>query len=397
MEDAVIVEAVRTPLGRRRGALATVHPADLLADLMLATFDRTGVDPSSLDDVIVGCMEQIGPQANTIGRVAWLAAGLPESVPATTVERQCTSSQQALHFATMGIQSGHYQAVLVGGVESMSQVPIGTSVTSIEGKWYPQRLEQRYAPQADWGGVEVSQFGSSEWITLNWGLEREDLDAFSYRSHQRAGDATDRGEFEREIVPVRLQGEDGADLVVSQDEGIRRDTSLEKMSTLKTIIEGGKTTAASSSQITDGAAALLVMSLSAAEAAGLSPRARVKAMTAVGHDFIQGLTAPIPATEKVLALAGLELADMDAIEVNEAFASVVLGWKAALKIDDAWFDEHVNPRGGAIALGHPIGCSGVRLTTTLLHQLEAVGGRFGLQTMCGSHGLATATILERLG
>lgn len=397
MEEAVIVEAVRTPLGRRRGALATVHPADLLADLMLATFDRTGVDPGSLDDVIVGCMEQIGPQANTIGRVAWLAAGLPESVPATTVERQCGSSQQALHFATLGIQAGHYQAVLVGGVESMSQVPIGASVTSIEGKWYPERLEKRYEQDAEWGGVEVTQFASSEWIILNWDLQREDLDAYSYRSHQRAAAATDRGEFQREIVPVRVTADGGADSIVSQDEGIRRDTTLEKMSSLKPIIDGGKTTAASSSQITDGAAALLVMSRTAAEAAGLTPRARVNAMAAVGHDFIQGLTAPIPATEKVLTRAGLELTDMDAIEINEAFASVVLGWKAALKIDDSWFDERVNPRGGAIALGHPIGCSGARLTTTLLHQLEDTGGRFGLQTMCASHGLATATILERLG
>ena len=397
MEDAVIVEAVRTPLGRRRGVLATVHPADLLADLMLAIFDRSGVDPGSLDDVIVGTMEQIGPQANTIGRVAWLAAGLPDQVPATTVERQCASSQQALHFATMGIQAGHYRAVLVGGVESMSQVPIGASVTSLDGKWYPPRLEDRYRPQAEWGGVEVTQFASSEWIIQNWDLRREDLDAYSYRSHQRAARATDRGDFRREIVPVHMASDTGSESVVSEDEGIRRDTTMEKLGTLKPIIEGGKTTAASSSQITDGAAALLVMSRSAAEAAGLAPRARIKAMTAVGHDFIQGLTAPIPATEKVLAGAGLELGDMDAIEVNEAFASVVLGWKAALKIDDAWFDEHVNPRGGAIALGHPIGCSGVRLTTTLLHHLEDTGGRFGLQTMCASHGLATATILERLG
>ena len=397
MEDAVIVEAVRTPLGRRRGALASVHPADLLADLMLATFQRTGVDPASLDDVIVGCMEQIGPQANTIGRVAWLAAGLPESVPATTVERQCGSSQQALHFATMGIQAGHYQAVLVGGVESMSQVPIGASVTSIEGKWYPQRLQERYEPESEWGGVEVTQFASSEWIALNWDIQRDELDQYSYRSHQRAAAATDRGAFQREIVPVVTAGADGTEAVVNQDEGIRRDTSLEKMGSLKPIIEGGRTTAATSSQITDGAAALLVMSRSAAEASGVTPRARVKAMTAVGYDFIQGLTAPIPATEKVLGVAGLGLTDMDAVEVNEAFASVVLGWKAALKVDEDWFDERVNPRGGAIALGHPIGCSGARLTTTLLHQLEDTGGRFGLQTMCASHGLATATILERLG
>jgi acetyl-CoA C-acetyltransferase len=397
MEDAVIVEAVRTPLGRRRGVLSSVHPADLLADLMLATFERTGIDPGSIDDVIVGCMEQIGPQANTIGRVAWLAAGLPESVPATTVERQCGSSQQALHFGAMGIQAGHYEAVLVGGVESMSQVPIGASVTSIDGKWYPPRMQKRYEPESEWGGVEVTQFASSEWIILNWDLAREDLDSYSYRSHQRAGAATDRGEFEREIVPVRVPTEDGGDTVVTTDEGIRRDTTLEKMGTLKPIIEGGKTTAASSSQITDGAAAVLLMSRAAAEKAGLTPRARIKAMTAVGHDFIQGLTAPIPATEKVLAKADMDLSELDAIEINEAFASVVLGWKAALKIDDEWFDEHVNPRGGAIALGHPIGCSGARLTTTLLHQLEDSGGRFGLQTMCASHGLATATILERLG
>jgi acetyl-CoA C-acetyltransferase len=397
LTEAYIVGALRTPVGRRRGALSGVHPADLLADVMLGLFEQTGVDPGSLDDVIVGCMEQVGEQANTIGRVAWLAAGLPEKVPAATVERQCASSQQALHFAAMGIKAGVYEAVLVGGVEAMSRVPIGASTTVLPDHWFPERMRKRYEAFQDAGGVEVTQFASAELIAKRWAIDRESLDRYALRSHRNAAKATDEGGFVREILPVHVSDGNGRTAAVMTDEGIRRETSLEKMASLKPIVEGGLTTAATSSQISDGAAALLVMSEARAAKAGLRPRARVVAMDSVGHDFIEGLTAPIPATRRVLAKAGLGLGDIDAVEINEAFASVVLAWQRELGIDPDWFEERVNPRGGAIALGHPIGCSGVRLTTTLLHYLEDTGGRFGLQTMCASHGLATATVLERLG
>lgn len=396
LPEAVIVGALRTPIGRRRGALSSVHPADLLADVMLGLFEQTGVDPGSLDDVIVGCMEQVGEQANTIGRVAWLAAGLPEAVPAATVERQCGSSQQALHFAAMGVMAGTYEAVLVGGVESMSRVPIGASTTVLPDRWFPERMRKRYESFQEAGGVEVTQFASAELIAKRWSIDRDSLDRYALRSHRNAAKATDEGGFAREILPIRVSDANGG-RVVKEDEGIRRETNLEKMASLKPILEGGLTTAATSSQISDAAAALLVMSEERAIKLGLRPRARVVAMDAVGHNFIEGLTAPIPATKRVLAKAGLQPRDIDAVEINEAFASVVLAWQRELALDADWFEERVNPRGGAIALGHPIGCSGARLTTTLLHYLEDMGGRFGLQTMCASHGLATATVLERLG
>lgn len=383
MREAVIVEAVRTPIGKRNGRLSQWHPIDLLAYTLVELIRRAGIDPASIDDVIAGCYSQIGEQSMNIGRNAALAAGFPESVPGTTVDRQCGSSQQAIHFAAQGVMSGAYDIVIACGVESMSRVPMGSSAQG-PGQPSSPRLMARYT-----GGL-IGQGLSAEAIARKWDLTRADVDAFSLESHQRAARATDEGRFAQEIVPVPV-GSDGALMTV--DEGIRRDTSLDKLANLKTPFQSdGLVTAGNASQISDGAAAVLVMGREVAERLGLRPRARFAAFAVCGDDPILMLTAPIPATRRALSKAGLTLQDIDRIEINEAFASVVLAWQRELGADLA----RVNVNGGAIALGHPLGCSGARLMTTLLHALERSGGRYGLQTMCEYGGMANATLIERL-
>jgi acetyl-CoA acyltransferase len=392
MPEAVIVDAVRTPGGKRNGKLAGWHPVDLAAETLNALVERNGLDPALVDDVIMGCVMQAGDQALNVGRNAVLAAGWPESVPATTVDRQCGSSQQALHFAAQGVMAGAYDVVVAGGVECMTRVPMGASIGHNVGFPFGPRVQSRYASA---GGL-VPQGISAEMIADRWGLSREDLDRFSLESHRRAVRATEEGRFEREIVPVAVRDAAGNETgeVLRHDEGIRPDTSLEKLASLKPAFkEGGKVTAGNSSQITDGAAAVLVMSEERANALGLVPRARFHAFAVVGVDPVTMLTGPIPATTKVLERAKLRLDDVDLVEINEAFASVVLAWAAEHHPDM----EKVNVNGGAIALGHPLGASGAKLMATLLCELERTGGRYGLQTMCEGGGLANATVIERLG
>jgi len=383
MREAVIVEAVRTPIGKRNGRLSQWHPIDLLAHALAELVRRAGIDPAMVDDVIAGCYSQIGEQSMNIGRNAALAAGFPESVPGTTVDRQCGSSQQAIHFAAQGVMSGAYDVVVACGVESMSRVAMGSSTVG-PGQPVSPRLVARYT-----GGL-IGQGLSAEAVATKWSLTRPEVDAFSLKSHQRAARATDAGHFALEIVPVPV-GPDGAQVTV--DEGIRRDTSLEKLASLKTPFQSdGLITAGNASQISDGAAAVLIMARDVAERLGLRPRARFTAFAVCGDDPILMLTAPIPATRRVLSKAGLALQDIDRIEINEAFASVVLAWQRELGADL----DRVNVNGGAIALGHPLGCSGARLMTTLLHELERCGGRYGLQTMCEYGGMANATLIERI-
>jgi acetyl-CoA C-acetyltransferase len=385
MAEAYIVEAVRSPVGRRGGGLAGVHPADLGAHALTALMDRTGVDPAAVEDVIFGCVDTIGPQAGDIARTSWLAAGLPEEVPGTTVDRQCGSSQQAVHFAAQAVMSGTTDLVVAGGVQNMSLIPIGSAMTAAESVGFtdPDPFTGSKGWMARYGDQEVSQFRGAELIAEKWGIFREDMEAFAYESHQRAIRAIDEGRFEAEIEPL-----DG----VSVDEGPRRETSLEKMASLKTLIDGGRLTAAVSSQISDGAAALLVASEQAVKDHGLTPRARIHHLSVRGADPIFMLSAPIPATESALRKAGMSLDDIDLVEINEAFASVVLAWQKETGADL----DKVNVNGGAIALGHPLGATGARLMTTLLHELERTGGRWGLQTMCEGGGQANVTILERL-
>ena len=389
MTSAVIVEAVRTPLGKRNGKLKDWHPVDLAAETLKALVDRSGIDPAIVDDVVMGCVMQVGEQGVNIARNAVLAAGWPEHVPGTTVDRQCGSSQQAAHFAAQGVIAGAYDVVVAAGVEVMTRVPMGASMA--DGKFgYPfgPKVGARYADQ---GGL-VPQGISAELIAEKWGISREDMDAFGAQSQQRAARATEEGRFEREILPVL--GADGA--LMKVDEGLR-ETTLESLAKLKPSFrpeeEGGKVTAGNSSQITDGSAALLIMTEEKANELGLTPRARFVDFALAGADPRLMLTAPIPATAKVFERAGMSIDDIDVVEINEAFASVVLAWEKEFHPDM----EKVNPNGGAIALGHPLGCSGARLMTTLLHELERTGGRYGLQTMCEGGGMANATILERLG
>jgi acetyl-CoA acetyltransferase family protein len=389
METAVIVDAVRTPLGRRNGKLKDWHPVDLAAETLRALAERTGIDPAIVNDVVMGCVMQVGEQAANVARNAVLAAGWPEDVPGTTVDRQCGSSQQAAHFAAQGVMAGAYDVVVAAGVEVMTRVPMGSSFA--DGKYgfpFGPKVGARYAEA---GGL-VPQGISAELIADKWNLLRADLDAFGARSQQLAAQATAEGRFEREILPVL--GADGAMMTV--DEGLR-ETTVESLAQLKPVFrpeeEGGRITAGNSSQITDGAAALLIMNERTANALGLRPRARFVNFALAGDDPRMMLTAPIPATHRVLERAGLTIEQMDTIEINEAFASVVLAWEQELHPDMA----RVNPNGGAIALGHPLGCSGARLMTTLLHELERTGGRYGLQTMCEGGGMANATIIERLG
>ena len=385
MAEAYIVDAVRAPVGRRGGGLAHVHPADLGAHSLKALMDRTGVDPSAVEDVIFGCVDTIGPQAGDIARTAWLAAGLPEEVPGTTIDRQCGSSQQAVHFGAQAVMSGTTDLVVAGGVQNMSVIPIGSAMTVAErvGFTDPDPFQGSKGWVARYGDQEVSQFRAAEMIAEKWDISREDMEAFAYESHQRAIRAIDEGRFEAEIEP--LEG-------VAQDEGPRRESTLEKMATLRTLVDGGRLTAAVSSQISDSSAALLIASEQAVKDHGFTPRARIHHLSVRGADPVWMLTAPIPATEYALAKTGMTLDQMDLVEINEAFASVVLAWQ---KESGADLDK-VNVNGGAIALGHPLGATGARLMTTLLHELERTGGRWGLQTMCEGGGQANVTIIERL-
>jgi len=380
--EAYIVGAVRTPVGRRNGGLSGINPVDLAARVLAELMARTGTDPGAVDDVIMGCVSQIGPQSLDIARQAWLSAGLPEHVPGVTIDRQCGSSQQAVHFAAQAVLSGTQDLVIAAGVESMSVVPMGSSVRLAAEQGMPLPFGQGW--QDRYGDQEISQFRGAQLICEKWGISRRQLEEFALASHQRAVRAIDEGRFEREIVPV-----DG----VSVDEGPRRDTSLEKMATLAPLREGWEITAATASQISDGAAALLVASEAAVRRHGLTPRARIAALTVTGGDPVFMLTAPIPATEQVLDKMGLKVGDIDVFEVNEAFAPVLIAWSR----DTGASLEKSNPNGGAIALGHPLGATGAVLMTKLLHELERTGGRFGLQTMCEGGGQANGTIIERIG
>ena len=387
MATAVIVDAVRTPLGRRNGALKDVHPVDLAAHVLRALVERNDLDPALVEDVIMGCVMQVGEQGINVGRNAALAAGFPESVVGTTVDRQCGSSQQAAHFAAQGVIAGAYDVVIAAGVEHMTRVPMGSSVA--EGKYgfpFGPKMTQRY-PNL------VPQGISAELISEKWGISREENDRFSVESHRRAAQAREEGRFDREIVPITVPGDDG-EQVVSQDEGIRPDSTVEKLATLKPAFKpDGVITAGNSSQITDGAAALLVMSEEKAAQLGLKARARFHTFALAGVDPVTMLTGPIPATTKVLERSKMTLDQIDLVEINEAFAPVVLAWEKEHHPDMS----KVNVNGGAIALGHPLGCSGARLMATLLNELERTGGRYGLQTMCEGGGMANATIIERLG
>jgi acetyl-CoA acyltransferase len=381
MPDAVIVSAVRTPIGKRGGGLSSVHPVDLSATVLNGLAEPSGVDPALIDDVIWGCVGQVGEQTLDIGRNAVLAAGWPESIPGVTVDRQCGSSQQAVHFAAAGLIAGHYDVVVAGGVESMSRVPLGASIAGA----YPfgEGFRQRY------GGVFPNQGIGAEMIAERWNLSRRALDEFALASHEKAAAAQDSGLFAEEIINVETP--DG--VKVAADEGIRRDGSVEKLATLKPAFAAdGVIHAGNSSQISDGAAGLLMMTDAKAASLGLAPLARVHTVAVAGSDPIIMLTGPIPATAKVLARSGLSLADIDVFEVNEAFAPVPLAWLAETGADPA----KLNPRGGAIALGHPLGASGARLMTTMIHHLRASGLRYGLQTMCEGGGQANATIIESL-
>ena len=388
MPTAVIVDAVRTPLGRRNGALKDVHPVDLAALTLDSIVQRNDLDPDLVEDVIMGCVMQVGDQAVNVGRNAALAAGFPESVVGTTVDRQCGSSQQAAHFAAQGVIAGAYDVVIAAGVESMTRVPMGASFTPGSQPFGP-KVFARYQER---GGL-VPQGISAELIAEKWNISREDNDRFSVESHLRAAQATDEGRFEREIVPVEVAAEAGT-TTFSRDEGIRPDSSLEKLAALKPAFKpDGVITAGNSSQISDGAAAVLVTSEEAASRLDLTPRARFHSFALAGVDPVFMLTGPIPATTKVLERAKMTLDQMDLVEINEAFAPVVLAWEKEHHPDMA----KVNVNGGAIALGHPLGCSGARLAATLVSELERTGGRWGLQVMCEGGGMANAMIIERLG
>ena len=383
MPEAYIVEAVRTPIGRRNGGLSSAHPADLGAHVLSALVRRSGVDPAAVDDVIMGCCDTIGGQAGDVARTAWLAAGLPDQVPGVTIDRQCGSSQQAVHFAAQGVMSGTQDLVVAGGLQNMSAIPIASAMTVGRQLGYTTPFAESPGWQARYGDQEVSQFRGAEMIAEKWDISREDMETFALESHQRALRAIDEGRFEREIEPW---GE------VAVDEGPRRDTTLEKMSGLRTLVEGGRLTAAVSSQISDGATAVLVASEQAVRDHGLTPRARVHHLSVRGDDPIWMLTGPIRATHHALERTGMSVDDIDLFECNEAFAPVVLAWSRETGAPL----ERTNVNGGGIALGHPIGATGTRLMTTLLHELERTGGRYGLQTMCEGGGQANVTIIERL-
>ncbi|GAA5044868.1 acetyl-CoA C-acetyltransferase [Nocardia callitridis] len=382
LRDAYVIDAVRTPIGKRGGALAEVHPADLGAAALRGLLDRNSVDPARVDDVIVGCVDNIGPQAGNIGRTAWLAAGYPEEVPGVTVDRQCGSSQQAINFGAQAIMSGTAEVIVAGGVQNMSALPISSAM--LAGREYG--FESPFVGSQGWdhryGTDEVSQFRGAQLIAEKWGVTREDMERWALRSHERARDAIKNGRFDNEIVPV-------GDFWIDQGP---RETSLEKMATLSPLTEGSPLTAAVASQISDGASATLLASDWAVEEFGLRPRARVHHVSARGADPIFMLTAPIPATKWALRQTGLGIEDIDVVEINEAFASVVLAWLQETGADPA----KVNVNGGAIALGHPLGATGAKLFATLLNELERVEGRYGLLVICEGGGTANVTIIERL-
>jgi acetyl-CoA C-acetyltransferase len=382
MAEAFLVDAVRTPVGKRGGGLAAVHPADLGAAVLSALVERTGVDAEAVEDVIFGCVDTVGPQAGDIARTAWLAAGLPDHVPGTTVDRQCGSSQQAVHFAAQAVLSGTADVVIAGGVQNMSAVPISSAMTAGQALGFDDPFRGSVGWQRRYGGQEISQFRSAEMIAEKWDISREDMERFAVESHSRALRAVAEGRFDREIVPV---------FGLAADETPRR-PDWAKITSLPTLVEGGRLTAAVSSSIADAAAALLVVNETGLRTHGLRPRARIHHLSVRGADPVWMLTAPMPATAHALAKSGLRLADIDLVEINEAFASVVLAWLGDTGADP----ERVNVNGGAIALGHPLGATGARLMTTLLHELERTGGRFGLQVMCEGGGQANVTILECL-
>ncbi|HVX54416.1 acetyl-CoA C-acetyltransferase [Nocardioides sp.] len=387
MSTAYIVDAVRTPVGRRGGSLAAVHPADLGAVALGALVRRTGVDPAAVDDVIMGCCDTIGGQAGDVARTAWLVAGLPDEVPGVTIDRQCGSSQQAVHFAAQGVMSGTQDLVVAGGLQNMSAIPISAAMLVGEPYGFSTPFAQSPGWLARYGDVEVSQFRSAEMIAEKWGISRERMEAFALTSHARARTAIAEGRFVSQIEPVDLP--DGGVLAVDE---CPRETSLEKMAALQPLAPGGRITAALASQISDGAAALLIGSEAAVARHGLTPRARIHHLSVRGDDPVWMLTGPIQATRHALERAGMSVDDIDLFECNEAFASVVLAWMDELDVPH----EKVNVNGGGIALGHPIGATGARLMTTLLAELERTGGRYGLQTMCEGGGQANVTIIERL-
>ena len=386
MPTCVIVDAVRTPVGRRGGVLSGWHATDLAAQPLAALVERTGIDPGLIDDVIMGCTMTVGEQAMNIARNAALAAGYPDTVSGTTVDRQCGSAQQAIHFAAQAVMSGAMDIVVGAGIESMSRVPIGSTTEPGPGEAYGPLYKAKYEL--------IHQGECAEEIARRWNITREEMDLLAYTSHQRAGRAQDEGRFDNEIIPLEARSHDGAASgMVTADEGVRRDTTLERLANLRpAFFEDGQVTAASSSQISDGAAAVLVMSEEKAKELGLTPRARFHAFAVAANDPQIMLTAPIPVTAKILAKTGLTLDDMDVIEINEAFASVVLAWQKEFAPNM----EKVNINGGAMALGHPTGASGARIMTTMLNELERTNGRFGLQTMCEGGGQANATIIERI-
>lgn len=382
MPEAYIVDAVRTPVGRRKGGLSTTHPVDLAAVPLGAAIERTGVASEKFDEVILGCIDQVGPQSFDIARTAWLAAGGSEAVPGTTIDRQCGSGQQAVHYAAQAVMSGTSDLVVAGGVQSMSSVPLGWANTATGDLGFPNPFAGAESWTRRYGEQEISQFRGVELMAERWGFTRDDVETYAAESHRRALAAWAAGDFDDEIVPV---GD------VTKDEG-PREPNRAKMAELEPVRPGGIHTAASASQVSDGAAALVIASADAVEKFGLTPRARIHHLSARGDDPVQMLTAPIRATRRALERTGMSLEDMDAIEINEAFATVVLAWAHELEPDMS----KVNRRGGAIALGHPIGATGARLMTTLLHTLEQTGGGFGLQTMCEGGGQANVTIIERM-
>jgi acetyl-CoA acyltransferase len=389
--QAVIVEAVRTPIGKRNGALAGYHPNDLLAIALNAVVERSGVDPALIDDVVGGCVSQVGEQSTNTTRNGWIAAGLPQHVPATTVDRQCGSSQQAVHFAAQGVIAGGYDLAIACGVEVMSRVPLASNARGGTGPF-----SQGFLRAVD--NKLLTQFEVSQILADRFGITREDMDAFALESHRRAAEATDNGHFKTEIVPVPVKDEEGnvTDRVMDADEGIRRETSMERLGALPTAWQeetAADITAGNASQVSDGAAAMLIADRDTAERLGLPIRARIVHMTVGADDAVLVLSAPNPVTRKLLERSGMKIDEFDAIECNEAFAAIALMWAKEFEPDMA----KLNPRGGAIALGHPLGASGVRLMTTLLHHLEATGGRYGFQTMCEGGGQANATVIERLG
>jgi acetyl-CoA C-acetyltransferase len=387
MPEAYIVDAVRTPVGKRRGSLAGMHSADLGAHSLAALMRRTGVDPAAVDDVIMGCCDTIGPQAGDVARTAWLVAGLPDHVPGVTIDRQCGSSQQAVHFAAQGVMSGTQDLVVAGGLQNMSAIPISAAMLVADQYGFTTPFAESPGWRARYGDVEVSQFNSAEMIAEKWGLTRERMEEFALASHTRAKAAIAEGRFANEIEPVTL-----ADGTVFDTDECPRDTSLEKMAELEPLAPGGRITAAVASQICDASSALLIASEQAVKDHSLTPRARIHHLSVRGDDPIWMLTGPIRATQHALERTGMSIDDIDLFECNEAFASVVLAWSQELSVPL----EKVNVNGGGIALGHPIGATGTRLMTTLLNELERTGGRYGLQTMCEGGGQANVTIIERL-